>query len=513
MTAALPPATLPPQEKEEEVTFTIVSVKKEADPTYVDDSLYVENNVLYRKLNFGEFNAYAPTASVPVQVKVEWCGSKMSYDLWVEIMSFLDYTFVKHKSEGIVRLYYNFDTAVWAAHAHPQPMITSYGNTMTIQDKISNEQKASMLGEFIQMGSIHHHCSAGAFQSGDDANGELPIRGIHATIGNMDKERTVHSRYSYNKMFLKADILDFIEEPVWLREFIEKMGLDEPTAQTLRRKALLQVKVNHDLIPKVWLENLEIRKSTPSYTYNVGDVWDPILRRYVPKQKVIEESKEVNPRKSPYPEISDDEHAALFGDYGAFGAPDAWRKNGTLYVPPNDEPVNGKKQKKKKPKKNGETESITSAPVDDTEVYPTWLDLARTNWSSDAPNTLIHLPNAIRRVPVVFLPTSYDLYTSIQDVSDALWYEQTDTKEAFAKFVALINRCIAESATRSATESIANAEKATDFETRGMYADILKLIWMACHLPELGYQPLEVSKYGVEIAEDAIGIVEMMQIT
>lgn len=56
-----------------------------------------------------------------------------------------------------------------------------------------NEQ---MAGGFIKFGTVHHHCSAGAFQSGTDSADEKEM-GVHITVGNIGSERhSIHARVS-----------------------------------------------------------------------------------------------------------------------------------------------------------------------------------------------------------------------------------------------------------------------------------------------------------------------------
>jgi hypothetical protein len=71
-------------------------------------------------------------------------------------------------------------------------------------------------------GTVHHHCSSSAFQSGTDHSDELSREGLHFTIGNLDKpfDLDIHARITIGKTHGNAIASDLIEaDPVLQKSF------------------------------------------------------------------------------------------------------------------------------------------------------------------------------------------------------------------------------------------------------------------------------------------------------
>lgn len=50
--------------------------------------------------------------------------------------------------------------------------------------------------DWLYFGTVHHHCSASAFQSSTDEQNEWNQDGLHITVGRMDQERhDLHARF------------------------------------------------------------------------------------------------------------------------------------------------------------------------------------------------------------------------------------------------------------------------------------------------------------------------------
>ena len=68
-------------------------------------------------------------------------------------------------------------------------------------------------------GTVHHHCSTSAFQSGTDEADETNREGFHFTIGNLDKEDIdIHFRWCLDNQCHELDnlsiaIIDSAESP------------------------------------------------------------------------------------------------------------------------------------------------------------------------------------------------------------------------------------------------------------------------------------------------------------
>jgi hypothetical protein len=128
-----------------------------------------------------------------------WKGKYMSTEMWHEILAFFKWTQDTEKSESQVRLFVHPEHG-WMAWAFPQK-----GGTRMTTKEIDNEdaknQRALNIPEgYIAFGTVHHHCTASAFQSGVDTADEKNVDGLHITIGNLDQPKyDIHCR-----LYIKA---------------------------------------------------------------------------------------------------------------------------------------------------------------------------------------------------------------------------------------------------------------------------------------------------------------------
>ncbi len=149
--------------------------------------------------------------------KLTWAGGKLN-PVWPDILAFFKWTFETTRSESQVRLFVNRGTGEWKAWAFPQKAkqhMNAYEITETDGDDYNKtkEQRAQFddtLG-WSYWGTVHHHCSAGAFQSGTDTANEQNQEGIHITVGHLDKDHyDVHFRLYMNGIKLEGfDLCDF----------------------------------------------------------------------------------------------------------------------------------------------------------------------------------------------------------------------------------------------------------------------------------------------------------------
>ena len=65
-------------------------------------------------------------------------------------------------------------------------------------------------GDWLYFATVHHHCSASAFQSGTDEANERNQDGLHLTVGRMDAERhDLHARFYLNGNCFAPDLSRF----------------------------------------------------------------------------------------------------------------------------------------------------------------------------------------------------------------------------------------------------------------------------------------------------------------
>lgn len=129
---------------------------------------------------------------------LRWAKGKIPLEIWAQVVAFFQWSYEVSHSETQVRLFYNPDTDSWRVHAFPQ----KWGTGMTAKELSDtpgyNEQLSSLMeGGYFVFGTVHHHCAAGAFQSGTDSHDEKSVMGIHITVGNIGSaQHSIHGRVS-----------------------------------------------------------------------------------------------------------------------------------------------------------------------------------------------------------------------------------------------------------------------------------------------------------------------------
>jgi len=128
------------------------------------------------------------------------------------------------------------------------------------------------------IGTVHHHCSASAFQSSTDEQNEWNQDGLHITVGRIDQERhDLHCRFYLAGNGYEPDLGCFWQIEPELAERVPK-GLHH-------HLALYQMgeKVVKDF-PDVWRENLveavpEYRSSLPVRYWDEDEFRVPMMTR------------------------------------------------------------------------------------------------------------------------------------------------------------------------------------------------------------------------------------------
>lgn len=154
---------------------------------------------VFKRLHVAGFRGYVPCEDPrPVIPEAEpsmvWEGGRINLDVWAQVMAFFEWSYKEFKSETQVRLYYNRTTQKWASWAYPQ-----CPDGMTTKEAEDHpdlpRQRAQFPEPWMLLGTIHHHCSMSAFQSGTDSHNEQNQEGIHITVGGIGSaEYSLHSR-------------------------------------------------------------------------------------------------------------------------------------------------------------------------------------------------------------------------------------------------------------------------------------------------------------------------------
>lgn len=198
-----------------------------------------------------------------------WTGPKIPPEVWHQILAFFKWTYDTTHSESQVRLYVSPVHQTWRAWAFPQEAKT--GMTARELDNDDSKSQRAELNmnppEWFYFGTVHHHCSASAFQSGTDKENEESQDGLHITVGKLDeKEYDIHARFYRKGLKFEPNMAWFYDvEPILsqcpevFRPFLPK-DLDNQTA----RKMMCQPAPDTTEIPQPWKNNLvEIKPSAP----------------------------------------------------------------------------------------------------------------------------------------------------------------------------------------------------------------------------------------------------------
>jgi hypothetical protein len=145
-----------------------------------------------------------------------WNGGLIPFPIWEQIVAFMRWTQVEFKGEGHCTLFYNLTTKEWKAWPFPQrPM----GMTVALldQDPQYAIDRKQFGGDWVMAGSVHHHCTASAFQSGTDSADEKDKEGIHITVGKvLDDEVDLHARKVMDGTMSECTLDEFIDEPAYV---------------------------------------------------------------------------------------------------------------------------------------------------------------------------------------------------------------------------------------------------------------------------------------------------------
>jgi hypothetical protein len=225
------------------------------EPKYI-----VHSSRVHTRFSHNGLVGYRPEDAVlPVVEKlplVAWKGAPIPVKLWREVLAFFKWSYDTTKSETQVRLFYNFTTKEWRAHAFPQERGTGL-SAREINDHPNRDVDMEQFKGFRAWGTVHHHCTIGAFQSGTDKTDEESQAGLHITVGHMDKpDHDIHARVAVvlpgelneagdaivkpvQKMFLEPDLVEWFSlgdigqhipvelHPIVLKHFLVKAAKPE----------------------------------------------------------------------------------------------------------------------------------------------------------------------------------------------------------------------------------------------------------------------------------------------
>lgn len=206
----------------------------------------------------GLMNTKSKSYITRVESEVKYIGPKIPPHVWHQVLSFFKWTYDTTKSESQVRLFHDPVDNTWIAWAFPQEAKT--GMTAREIPGDGHDKQRSELphsGELTLFGTVHHHCDAGAFQSGTDENNEKNQAGLHITVGKMDEAKhDLHVRFYLGGVKYEPDMSEFWDVGEQVASLIPK-AMHE---QVARHQMCIPSSVE---FPEQWKANLIEIKSTP----------------------------------------------------------------------------------------------------------------------------------------------------------------------------------------------------------------------------------------------------------
>ena len=149
---------------------------------------------------------------------LQWTGERMPLSLWKMVKGFFKWTQDTYGCEAQVRLFYHpepMGLPRWLAVPYPQTIRSGLSTHELDHHEEFTALQDAILGQGYQPnGSVHHHCTASAFQSGTDFRDEEFQIGIHITLGHLncvvlsEDTRAVFRGVMYPKLDLQRFIAE-----------------------------------------------------------------------------------------------------------------------------------------------------------------------------------------------------------------------------------------------------------------------------------------------------------------
>jgi hypothetical protein len=189
--------------------------------------------------------------------RLDYNGPKFAPEMWHQVMSFFRWTDKEMDSESQVRLYVNTKLGRWGAWAFPQEARTGM-SAREITTQETPEQAVARFGswdsepsgDWLYFCTVHHHCSASAFQSGTDEENERNQDGLHITIGRIDAERhDLHARFYLAGNCFEPDLSRFWPVEPELAEQVPAVMLNDVARFQMCQKVVVD-------FPDAWRKNV-----------------------------------------------------------------------------------------------------------------------------------------------------------------------------------------------------------------------------------------------------------------
>lgn len=214
-------------------------------------SYYQIGEKIYENIDYGLYSAGKEIELPKQKTPFHWKGAPIPIILWQQILSLFNDGYAKTNSENLVYLYYNTETHDWLAWAPPQ---TCNGMTVSADQnhKDYEAQRKEIPSDFVQLGTVHHHCKSSAFASATDVSDEQDRDGLHVTVGGLSGEKplSIHSRATFRGETYETSLELWVCRPEWLSSAPEYM-------QDAIFLAILTNNQEKEEYPEIWLKNCQ----------------------------------------------------------------------------------------------------------------------------------------------------------------------------------------------------------------------------------------------------------------
>lgn len=226
---------------------------------------------VYQHRDGGVIYGYTKAPIPEVEPYIGFRGAKIPHALWQRMMAFFIWTYEDTKKnssspdEALVHLFYNEDQDEWMAWAPPQRGVGM--NVKTVDDHPNWKQAEAFVG-FQKFGTGHHHCNAGAFQSGTDKMDEFAQgNGLHFTVGKLGENLLdLHARAVFNGAMFDVELSDWVD----LADKYKRLELPEELHYAAAYYSLKSKPPEDTQFPKIWVDNYLKWSSHTTSGYNGG---------------------------------------------------------------------------------------------------------------------------------------------------------------------------------------------------------------------------------------------------
>jgi len=173
----------------------------------------IDDNKLYLEDDKGLYVDYVLCEADEGEAVPRWNGPKIPFDTFREMTAWCEETQRRLESETMVLLFLD-ENNQWKHWYCPQET-----SGMSVKSDDESELYIEERKNYPdrQLGTLHHHCNTGAFQSPTDSNDEDDRDGLHFTIGDLGtKKYSLHARFCVNGESHECNTADVVEPPEWM---------------------------------------------------------------------------------------------------------------------------------------------------------------------------------------------------------------------------------------------------------------------------------------------------------